>query len=120
MKKQCNIPPDSQPSLVCRLERLKQGLAGDDKVLDARLARMRRFPLTQWFGEHPERLEELCVDTVVVVGVCTHICILHTAIGAYNNGFEVIVPRDAVATFDPAYEEFALEHMKSILGAKIL
>ena len=67
-----------------------------------------------------KRLEELCVDTVVVVGVCTHICILHTAIGAYNNGFEVIVPRDAVATFDPAYEEFALEHMKSILGAKIL
>ncbi len=60
MKKQCNISTDGQPSLACRLERLKQGLAGDDRVLDARLARMRRFPLTQWFGEHPERLEELC------------------------------------------------------------
>ena len=67
-----------------------------------------------------EKLRGFGVDTVEVVGVCTHICILHTAIGAYNNDFDVIVPRAAVATFDPALEEFAFDHMKAILGAKIV
>lgn len=67
-----------------------------------------------------EKLRALCVDTVEIVGVCTHICILHTAIGAYNNDFDVIIPKEAVATFDPSLESFALDHMKAILGAKIV
>jgi len=67
-----------------------------------------------------EVLRDFGVDTVEVVGVCTHICILHTAIGAYNNDFDVIVPKAAVATFDSALEGFALDHMKAILGAEII
>lgn len=67
-----------------------------------------------------EKLREAGVDTVVVVGVCTDICILHTAIGAYNCGFDIVVPADAVASFNPQGHEVALGHMKNSLGATIL
>ena len=54
MSKQYNGTSRVQPSMEERLDRLKKGLVSD------RLARMRNFPLTQWFGAHPERLEQLC------------------------------------------------------------
>lgn len=58
MKKQDNQWPP-QPSLAERLGRLKQGLVSDSAVLDARMMQMSNFPLTSWFGNHPERLEQL-------------------------------------------------------------
>ena len=67
-----------------------------------------------------EKLQAAGVDTVIVVGVCTDICILHTAIGAYNCGFSIEIPADAVASFNPQGHEFALAHMKNSLGAAIL
>ncbi len=64
-------------------------------------------------------LRERGIDTVVLVGVCTDICILHSAVSAYNLGYHIIVPEDAVASFNPAGAEFALAHFRSCLGARI-
>ncbi len=66
-----------------------------------------------------EKLREKGVDTVIVTGVCTDICILHTAIGAYNCDFNAEIPTAAVASFNPQGHEFALAHMKNSLGATI-
>lgn len=60
MSKQYNEKTQARPSLEERLGRLKKGLVSDRRVLDDRLDRMRHFPLIQWFGAHPERLEQLC------------------------------------------------------------
>ncbi|MEK3916910.1 cysteine hydrolase family protein [Paenibacillus sp. FSL H7-0331] len=55
-----------------------------------------------------------------LIGVCTDICVLHTAVDAYNRGFELVVHRDAVASFNPAGHEWALGHFQHTLGATIL
>ncbi|MDR0268119.1 isochorismatase family cysteine hydrolase [Paenibacillus sp.] len=54
-----------------------------------------------------------------LVGVCTDICVLHTAVDAYNKGFDLVIHHDAVASFDPEGHVWALRHFKGSLGAEI-
>lgn len=55
-----------------------------------------------------------------LIGVCTDICVLHTAVDAYNRGFTMTVHEDAVASFNPAGHEWALQHFKGTLGANVV
>lgn len=55
-----------------------------------------------------------------LVGVCTDICVLHTAVDAYNKGFEIVVHEDAVASFNQMGHEWALQHFQGTLGAKVV
>ena len=48
-----------------------------------------------------QRLERLKPDKLVVCGVCTDICVLHTTSDARNRDYQVEVPADCVASFDP-------------------
>ena len=66
------------------------------------------------------RLRERRVDTVVLTGVLTDICVLHTAIDAYNLGYEIEVVATAVASLTPENHHFALNHFKHVLGAKVI
>lgn len=54
-----------------------------------------------------------------LVGVCTDICVLHTAFDAYNKGFELVIYQDAVASFDQEGHAWALRHFKGSLGADV-
>jgi nicotinamidase/pyrazinamidase len=56
---------------------------------------------------------------LIVCGVCTDICVMHTVADARNRDYEVEVPVDCVATFDAQANTWALRHMKQILGAKL-
>ena len=66
-----------------------------------------------------QRLERLQPDKLVVCGVCTDICVLHTASDARNRDYPVEVPADCVATFDPGAHQWALQHLEKILGVKV-
>lgn len=66
------------------------------------------------------KLRERDITEVHLVGVCTDICVLHTAVDAYNKGFSIVVYQDAVASFDQAGHEWALRHFKNTLGAKVV
>ncbi|MFF2456771.1 cysteine hydrolase family protein [Peribacillus simplex] len=66
------------------------------------------------------RLRERHITDVYLVGVCTDICILHTAIDAYNLGYKIFVYENAVASFNDAGHHWALGHFKGSLGATIL
>lgn len=55
-----------------------------------------------------------------LIGVCTDICVLHTAMDAYNKGFTTTVHEDAVASFNSAGHEWALQHFKGTLGANVV
>jgi len=66
------------------------------------------------------RLADLAPDKVVICGVCTDICVMHTAADARNRDYSVEVPVDCVATFDPEAHYSALQHMDKILGAKLV
>ncbi|KRM73796.1 cysteine hydrolase family protein [Secundilactobacillus collinoides] len=65
------------------------------------------------------RLRERHVDTLHLTGVCTDICVLHTAVDAYNLGYNIIVHENAVAALTPAGQEWALGHFKGVLGATV-
>jgi len=60
------------------------------------------------------------IDEVYLVGVCTDICILHTALDLYNLGYRIVVVKDAVASFNQVGHEWALAHFKHTLGATII
>lgn len=66
------------------------------------------------------RLRERRVTTVVLTGVLTDICVLHTAIDAYNLGYDIEIPAEAVASLTEENHQFALNHFKNVLGAKIV
>lgn len=66
------------------------------------------------------RLRERGINEVHLCGVCTSICILHTAIEAYNKGFKVIIHENSVADFDANNHNFAINHFKNVLGFEIV
>ena len=66
------------------------------------------------------KLRERNIEELYLVGVCTDICILHTAIDAYNKGFKIVIPRNGVASFNQGAHEWALNHFKEVLGARII
>ena len=65
------------------------------------------------------KLRERGITEVHLVGVCTDICVLHTAVDAYNKGFKIVVYKDAVASFNQAGHEWALGHFEQSLGGMV-
>lgn len=65
------------------------------------------------------KLRERQITEVHLVGVCTDICVLHTAVDAFNKGFKVVVYKDAVASFNQLGHEWALGHFQNSIGAEI-
>lgn len=68
------------------------------------------------------------VREVIITGQHTNICVRHTSSDAFNNGFEISVPRDATAMFrlpDHTDEEYArlqqdaLDYLVNVYGARI-
>lgn len=66
------------------------------------------------------RLRERGIEEVHIVGVCTDICVLHTAVDAYNKGFKIVIHKDGVASFNQAGHDWALGHFTDTLGAKVI
>ncbi len=66
-----------------------------------------------------EKLRELNPEKLIVCGVCTDICVLHTVADARNRDYQVEVLVDCVASVDEKVHYSALEHMEKILGAKL-
>ncbi|MDR9833424.1 cysteine hydrolase family protein [Staphylococcus coagulans] len=64
-------------------------------------------------------LRERHVDTLEIVGVCTDICVLPTAASAYNLNYQLIIPKNGVASFNLTGHEWALTHFKDTLGAAV-
>jgi nicotinamidase-related amidase len=70
-------------------------------------------------------LERLAPEVIEVAGVCTDICVLHTVYDLRVRGYEVIVHRDLVETYDAPghdadeFNRFALAHIRDVLGARV-
>ena len=65
-------------------------------------------------------LREWKIDTLHLTGVCTDICVLHTAMDAYNRCYNLVVHENGVASFDQTGHKWALNHFKTCLGAEIV
>jgi nicotinamidase-related amidase len=60
-----------------------------------------------------DRLRELEVDTVIITGMQTQICVQTTAADAFFRGYNVVVPPDAVVSARPEDQARALEWLGS-------
>ena len=65
------------------------------------------------------RLLELKPDKLIICGVCTDICVLHTTSDARNRDYNVEIPKDCVASFNVDAHHWALRHASDILGANV-
>lgn len=65
-------------------------------------------------------LKKLNPDKVTVVGVCTDICVMHTAADLRNRDYNVEIPVDCVASFNEDNHMFALKHMENVLGVRLV
>lgn len=65
-------------------------------------------------------LRERKINELHLVGVCTDICVLHTAVAAYDLNYDVTIHADGVATFNPIGQEWALQHFKNSLGFQVV
>lgn len=64
-------------------------------------------------------LRELGVDTVVIVGIHTHICCRHTSADAFQLGYDVEVISDCTQSFTEEDYQNGLKYLKEVYGAKI-
>lgn len=65
-------------------------------------------------------LRERKINDLWLTGVCTDICVLHTAMTAYNLNYNLTIPSRGVTTFTEHGQEWALDHFKNSLGAKVI
>jgi nicotinamidase-related amidase len=59
-------------------------------------------------------LENLNIDTLVITGILTHICVFYTAVDATNRDYNVEIKKKCVASNDRLLEEFAFLQMKKV------
>jgi len=64
-------------------------------------------------------LRELKVNTLILTGVVTDICIQHTAADAFFRGYKIIVPRDCVEAVDAPTQEAAIKFLIKAYGSEI-
>ncbi|MGP4059326.1 cysteine hydrolase family protein [Halobacillus sp. H74] len=65
-------------------------------------------------------LRQRRITDLHIAGVCTDICVLHTAVDAYNLGYKLTIHRDGVASFNPTGHDWAISHFENSLGATVL
>lgn len=88
---------------------------------DTRIYQMDKRRYSAFVGtDLDNRLRERQIKHIHLCGVCTDICILHTAIDAYNLGYDITVHQAAVASFDEAGHHYALQHLEHVIGATIV
>ena len=61
-------------------------------------------------------LEARGIDTVVITGTVTQICVDETARGAFREGLKTVVVSDAVSSFDPELQRATLRNIAMKFG----
>ena len=64
-------------------------------------------------------LEELQVGVIILTGVHTHMCVQHTAADAFNWGYRLEVPLEAVNAFTEEAHQSGLKYLKEVYGARL-
>ena len=67
-----------------------------------------------------ETLKELGIDTLIVVGMDTNICVLQTLAEAYYKGYKTVVPADATASFLVGTQAGGLDYLSRCYDTRIV
>jgi nicotinamidase/pyrazinamidase len=64
-------------------------------------------------------LRERGIETVVITGVLTDICVMYTSADASARGYDVVVVTDGTGSTSSENHEFALKHIREVHGATL-
>jgi nicotinamidase-related amidase len=64
-------------------------------------------------------LRDLKVDTVIIAGLHTNICVRHTSADAFFLGYKVVIPEDGVEAFTEKDYKEGLEYLKMCYKADV-
>ncbi len=65
------------------------------------------------------QLQELGIDTVVLAGLHTNMCLRHTSYDAYVHGYSIVIPEDCADAFTQKDQDEGLEYIKKMYNALI-
>lgn len=111
-----NIKGTAGHDLYGKLETYYQSVKNEKNVIYLEKTRYSAFcgtPLHQILSSRQ-------IKDLYLVGVCSDICVLHTAVDAYNLGYKLHIYSDGVDSFNAAGHDWALDHFQNCLGAEIL
>ena len=95
--------------------------ASQDKALSRNILWLDKTRYSAFAGTMLDiKLRERGITELHLTGVCSDICVLHTAISAYNLGYKTVVHSRGTASFDAEGHAYALRHMANVLGAQIV
>ncbi len=64
-------------------------------------------------------LKQYKIDSLIVTGTLTDICVLYTTADARNRDMDAVIVSDGTATLNSERQMWALEHAKNVLNAQI-
>ncbi len=65
-------------------------------------------------------LREMNIKKCIITGTWTHVCVQHTAMGAWCRGYDVILLKDCCSCPDEKAHLYALDYMKAFYQAEII
>ncbi len=65
-------------------------------------------------------LREINIETLIITGTVTNICVYFTAVDAYMRGYKIIIPRDCVIALNKDDQEIALKQLQQLCSAQIV
>jgi len=81
------------------------------------------IPKTRYSGFYNTNLDAVLqqakVESLIVTGTLTDICVLYTSADARNRDMNVVIVSDATASLSADRHKWALEHAKSVLNTQI-
>ena len=85
-----------------------------DTILDPRADEpviVKKFPSAFFETDLEKRLRDFEIDTLVIAGCTTSVCVRATAIDSMQHGYHTLVAAEAVGDFDPALHAVHLRDM---------
>jgi len=67
-----------------------------------------------------EILKEKNIDTLVLTGLLTNVCVMYTAADAVSRNYHVIVPENCVIALDKETHKFGMQQLKNVHNAEII
>jgi maleamate amidohydrolase len=85
-----------------------------DTILDPRVDEpviVKKYPSAFFETDLQPRLQDLGIDTLIIAGCTTSVCVRATAIDSMQHAYRTLIAADAVGDFDPALHAVHLRDM---------
>lgn len=101
------------PILLTEQEKLGKTIAELDRIVPTAPRFQKLVFSCMRDPEFKARLDEIGRKTVLLCGIETHICVMQTALDLLDQGYYVVIPRDATSSHGVVDRDTAVERMRT-------